>query len=198
MINGPKKRGKIMNVLFIDACVRKNSRTHRLAKEVLQQLNGQVTEINLAQENIQPLSEQSLAKRAELLSQQNYDHPIFRYARQFAQADLIVVAAPFWDLSFPAMLKCFIEAISIVGITFRYGKNGKIEGLCKADKLIYVTTAGGYIDEHNFGYGYIKALATTLFGVKKTQFFKADGLDIIGADEASIMQKAIAEVDVNL
>ena len=45
------------------------------------------------------------------------DH-IFDYAKDFAKADTIVIAAPFWDLSFPASLKCYIEAINILGITF--------------------------------------------------------------------------------
>ena len=44
------------------------------------------------------------------------------YAKQFAGADTIVIAAPFWDLSFPAILKTYIENIYVTGIVSRYSK----------------------------------------------------------------------------
>ena len=33
----------------------------------------------------------------------------FSAAEAIAQADRILIAAPFWDMSFPAVLKCFFE-----------------------------------------------------------------------------------------
>ena len=186
-----------MNVLFVNACVRKNSRTHRLAEKVLQKLGGEVTEVDLQKENIQPFNEQTLAKRSELLAQNKYDDACFKYAHQFAQADIIVIAAPFWDLSFPASLKCYIEAVNVVGITFKYTAQG-IQGLCKAQKLIYVSSAGGFIPKENCGYGYLKNLADILYGIPKTQFFCAEGLDIIGADVENIMRQSLEEIDKNL
>ena len=42
---------------------------------------------------------------------------MFDYANAMAQADMIVIAAPYWDMSFPASLKIFLEAASVVGIT---------------------------------------------------------------------------------
>lgn len=45
---------------------------------------------------------------------------MFKYAHEFANADLIVIAAPFWDLSIPALLKVYIENIAVDGITFEY------------------------------------------------------------------------------
>ena len=39
-----------MKILFVNACVRKNSRTHRLAEKVLQKLGGNITEIDLQKE----------------------------------------------------------------------------------------------------------------------------------------------------
>ena len=55
---------------------------------------------------------------------------MFYYARQFAEADQIVIAAPFWDLSFPAILKAYMEQITVSGITFEY-INGRPCGRCK-------------------------------------------------------------------
>lgn len=186
-----------MNILFINACVRTESRTYKLAEKVLQKLNGRVTEINLEDENIAPLSQKSLEERSKLLEQGKYDDDFFKYAKQFAQAEIIVIAAPFWDLSFPALLKCYIEAINIVGITFKYTSHG-IESLCRAKKLFYVTSAGGTIVDDSFGFGYIKALANTLYGISDVQMFKAEGLDIVGADKDAIMRKAFEDIDTML
>ena len=41
---------------------------------------------------------------------------MFRYARQFAEAEEIVIAAPFWDLSFHAKLKIYLGQITISGL----------------------------------------------------------------------------------
>lgn len=186
-----------MTILFVNACVRKDSRTKRLADYILQKLGTEVTEVNLEKENIQPLTRQTLAERAQLLADKKFDDNMFRYARQFAKADTIVIAAPFWDLSFPATLKCYIEAINVAGIVFKYTEKG-IVSLCKAKKLIYVATSGGEIPEDNFGYGYIKELAHILYGIQETQFFKAEGLDIIGNNVEEIIQNSLVEIDRTL
>jgi FMN-dependent NADH-azoreductase len=186
-----------MDILFINACVRTESRTHKLAEKVLQKLNGRVTEINLENENIVPHTQKSLIERSKLIEQERYDDVVFKYAKQFAQAEIIVIAAPFWDMSFPALLKCYIEAINVVGITFKYTSHG-VESLCKAKKLFYVTSAGGTIMDDSFGFGYIKSLANILYGISNVQMFKAEGLDIIGADKEAIMQKALDNIDAML
>ena len=130
-------------VLYIDACVRKNSRTRRLADCLLHTLNAPYTRLRLAECVFPTVDEAFLEKRDRLLREGDFDNPVFAYARQFAQADKIIIAAPFWDLSFPAVLKSYLEQINVVGITFRYTPEGIPEGLCRAERLYYVTTAGG-------------------------------------------------------
>ena len=103
-----------MNILFINACVRKESRTLVLAKDILSKMEGNITEIDLAKENIAPLNSTSLAEREHLLKSGKTNAPMFQYAKQFAQADEIIIAAPFWDLSFPAILKIFMEQLKLV------------------------------------------------------------------------------------
>ena len=44
------------NILFVNACVRPESRTMQLAEYILDRLCGQVAEVNLEQEQIQPLN----------------------------------------------------------------------------------------------------------------------------------------------
>lgn len=179
-----------MNILFINACVRSNSRTLELANAVLEFLNGNVTEINLEQEAIRPLTGSSLADRDMLLRSGSLDDISLRHAHQFASADLIVLAAPYWDLSFPAAVKAYLEAVTVTGVTFHYTEEGFPEGLCKASKLIYITTAGGPIMNYNLGYDYVKALSQLYYGIPEVQCIKAENLDIIGADVSGILQAA--------
>ena len=101
-------------------------------------------------------------------------------------------AAPYWDLSFPAQLKIYIENIYATGIVTRYGADGRPEGMCRAEELIYVTTSGGPFDGR-FGYGYVKALAEDYFGIPATRLLLAEGLDIRGNDPEAILQKVMAE-----
>ena len=119
-------------ILFINACVRKASRTKRLADELISRLNGETEEIRLEEVPFGVSEERFITERDRLLSEGQHDHPMFEMARSFAAADLIVIAAPFWDLSFPAALKQYFEQINVVGITFRYSETGEPQGLCKA------------------------------------------------------------------
>ena len=119
---------------------------------------------------------------------------MFNYARAFASADEIVVAAPFWDLSFPASLKQYFEQINVVGITFRYTSGGIPQGLCRASKLTYITTAGGEFFPPEYGFGYIDALARNFYGIKNTRLIKATGLDVDGADVEAILNRAQEEM----
>ena len=109
--------------------------------------------------------------------------------------DVIVVAAPYWDLSFPAALKTYLERVVIAGITFDYSPEGIPFSLCRAKRLLYVTTAGGPIGNHNLGFEYVKALAEIFFAIPDVQCFSAEGLDIMGADVEAILARAATEID---
>ena len=180
-------------ILYINACVRKESRTDKIAREVLNKLGGEYTELYLPGENLQALSEEKLNKRTELIARGEYSDDMFNYAKQFAAADKIVISAPFWDLSFPALLKLYIENIYAVGIVSEYEADGTPRGLCKASEIIYVTTAGGaYVPDYSFGY--IKELAENCFGIPKTTLIKAQMLDVIGFDAEEIVSKTIENI----
>ncbi len=182
-------------ILFVNACVRPESRTYILARHVLEKLGGEIEVTDLEREEISPLNLSSLQLRDMYVREKNFSHEIFKYARQFAQADKIVVAAPYWDMSFPAMVKAYFEAITVQGLTFHYTKEGIPEGLCSADKLIYVTTAGGSIGDANYGFEYVDACCRTFYGIKDTVCYKAEFLDVIGADVKGIIRKALEEID---
>lgn len=175
-------------LLFINACVRKESRTKRLADCLLAALKAPVTELRLEECAFPVADEAFLNKRDRLLQEKTFDDPMFALARQFAEADEIVIAAPFWDLSFPAALKQYFEQINVVGVTFRYTPEGVPEGLCRAKRLYYVTTAGGDFFPEEYGFGYVKALAQGFYGIQDVELIKATGLDIIGAPVEQILR----------
>ena len=177
-------------ILYVNACVRKESRTKRLADRLLEKLNGTVEEVRLDTISFPMVDWSFLTHRDELIAAGDFHDPMFGLARQFAAADVIVVAAPYYDLSFPASLKQYLEQINVVGITFRYSDAGIPVPLCKAKKLYYVTTAGGNYVPDEFGYGYVRALAEEYYGIRDVELIKAVGLDIIGADVEGIMKEA--------
>lgn len=170
------------NVLFVDCCIRREgSRTKALAEHFLKALKKtgeyDITRLVLMDEGLGYMSEGFFRQRDEILAEKDFAHPRFRYAHQFAEADKIVVAAPFWDLSFPALLKVYIENLCVEGITFRTGEKG-LEGLCRADHLVYLTTRGGYYagTPLEMGSRYMEAMSE-FFGIERYTCVAAEGLD---------------------
>ena len=69
-----------------------------------------------------------------------FDAPVYDLARQFRAADRVVVAAPFWDLTFPAALRTYIEYISANGLTYHYEADG-----CHGDCAMFGIPAFSYV-----------------------------------------------------
>ena len=181
-------------ILFINACVRRDSRTKRLADKLITKLDGGIEEVRINNPEFPKVDEEFLIRRDRLIKEGCFDDPSFSLARQFAKADTVVIAAPYWDLSFPAALKQYLELVNVVGITFKYSPEGTPVGLCRAKKLYYVMTAGGNYAPEEFGFGYVKALARGYYGIEDCRLIKALGRDIYGADVEGILQKAEAEI----
>ena len=158
-----------------------------LAETLLQTLTGDVQEIRLFETPLPVLDLNGMQHRDQAAKAKDFSDSAFAYAKQFAAADVIVIAAPYWDLMFPAVLKTYLEAITVSGITFQYSPEGRPESLCRAKALHYVTTAGGFIGQHDFGFSYVKALAQTFFGIPQIARYCAEGLDIFGADAEQIL-----------
>ena len=181
-------------ILLVNASVRPCSRTRELTEAVLQKLEGELQEVKLYEETICALDLKGMEIRDQAARMQDFSHPMFVHAKQFAAADIIVVAAPYWDLMFPAILKTYLENITVSGLTFRYSQQGRPVSMCRAEALYYVTTSGGFIGQNDFGYAYVKALATNFFGIKDVRCFVAEGLDIFGSNPDEILQKAKADI----
>jgi FMN-dependent NADH-azoreductase len=208
-----------MKLLYINACVRRESRTNRIAKALISKITGAyagaagaasgaagtvtdstgadadsfiVEERTLDTLGLQPLNEERLNRRTELIEAQAWNAPVFDLAKQFAAADIIVISAPYWDGSFPALLKLYLENIYVTGIVSRYGENGQPCGMCRAQKLFYVTTAGGPY-KADYSYAYLQDLALHYFGIAEIRLIKAEMLDVDGFDAEAIVEQTIRE-----
>lgn len=182
-----------MTTLFVNACMRgEASRTLALCHEYLEGIED-VVEVDLAKLDLKPFDAAMVAYRSEKQLAEEWDDPIFALSRQFAEADDIVVGAPYWDLSFPAALKMYLEHVSVCECTFHYTEDARCEGICKARTLTYITTSGGSVEGANFGYEYLCGIAK-MFGIPETRFVAAEGLDIVGIDVEAQLDKARAQL----
>ena len=187
-------------ILYVNACVKRDiaSRTDRLAQaclnKCLESQNCSLSVVNLEDTIMYPLSGKSLAEREKAIANNDFSGSAFELARSFAAADEVVIAAPYWDLSFPALLKLYIEQICINKLTFSYDEKGRPRGLTNIKKAVYLTTSGGYIGSCNFGFEYIKGVFSTLFGIKEISFYSAEGFDISGNDPEQLIADAAKKI----
>ena len=190
------------DLLFINACVRgQKSRTLQLARRFLgawQHAHPEavITERDLCRDRLSPQYPEVLEERDALWSAGKLDDPLFQPARQFAAASRIVIAAPFWDLSFPAILKIYLERISVTDITFGYSDQGAMLGLCRAEKLLLITTRGGYYagSPLEMGARQLEALCA-MYGIPSFQCLTAQGLDDIRNDKEAILAQAMDQAE---
>ena len=190
------------NLLFINACVRgERSRTLKLARRFLEGYQKAhpdtvITQRDLCAQRLQPQYPEVLAERDELWAAGKLDQPMFEPAREFAAADKIVVAAPFWDLCFPAVLKIYLERISVTDVTFGYDEQGAMVGLCRASKLLYVVTRGGNYagTDLEMGTPMLRALCA-MYGIPELITLAAEGLDDVRQDKQALLDAALLRAD---
>lgn len=150
---------KMKKLIFIDACMRAGSRTRRIASPIIEELRKRysVETVDLTR-NIYPVADNyTLEDRNQGVVPAEH----VAIARKIAAADRIVIAAPFWDMSFPSALKVFFENMSLFGVTFDTNEK-ECYGLCKAEKVMYITSRGMNIstgDPLEQATPYIKALS---------------------------------------
>lgn len=173
-----------MNVLYLDCCIRGEvSRTRRLGEALLSGVKH--TRVDLNEAALFPLDGKTLALRQKALDEGRFSDPIFHFAREFSQADVIVAAAPFWDMGIPTKLKTYFEHVSVEGFTFKANADGSCTGNCRAEHFVYLTTRGLDIpdgSEMEQASPYLKALCT-FFGIPQFSAVSAYGLDMVGEKE---------------
>lgn len=188
-------------LLFIDSCIRGEiSRTKRIAKAFLDKFRNnaeyRIETITIDELTTAPLGRSEYEHREQLLAAgQTYDK-IFDLPKQFAGADLIVVAAPFWDMGIPAKLKIYFENVSVSGLTFGFD-GAEFKGLCRAERMVYVTTRGmdiGDSDEMEQASPYLIALCK-FFGIRNFSMVSATSLDVKPNEADERLKVAITQAE---
>ena len=193
-----KQRNEFMlkkKLLFVNACIRDNSRTEELSRQYLKKFENeyQIEEVKVSALDIEPFDSKALKQRDMDMAQGRLDSESYHLAHQFAQADLIVIAAPYWDCLFPAILRTYLEHICVTGITFAYGPNGSLVKICQADSMTYITTCGGFLPEHSAIEAFVRELGT-LFSIDDVRFYAAEGLDIEPAKVPEILDHTLGKM----
>ena len=186
-----------MKLLLVNGCISQRgekSRTLALVKAFLEAwkaLHPEAEVETVAPETLlalKPLEPEMLNDRDALAGIGCFDAPVFDLARQFRAADRVVVAAPFWDLSFPAALRTYIEYISANGLTYHYEADG-CHGDCRGEKLAYLTSGGDAERPESLGVLYWKQLAA-MFGIPAFEYVFAGGLDLDPAKTDELLEAA--------
>lgn len=187
----------MQKLIFIDSCMREESRTKRIATPIIAELSKryEVERIALEGASYPAVDSKTLQDRNNGIVPEHF----VDLAKKVAAADRIVIAAPFWDMSFPAILKMFIENLSLFGVTFNTDDK-TCYGLCRCQKLLYITTRGMNIstgDPLEQATPYLKALSF-LWGLGEIVTISAQNLDYSSPEEIEDKISLAIESGLNL
>lgn len=182
-------------LLFVDCCISPRgdrSRSHALCEAFLEEFRKthpavDIETVNLQRLALKPFDQFSTDDRNALRKVKAFDAPIFDLPNQFKRADQIVIGAPLRDLTFPAMLRVYIEYICVREVTYHY-EHGESRGDCMAEKLAYLNVSGGPEPE-DLGVEYWRQLSRR-FGIREFHHVAAYGLDLDPAESGAIMAEA--------
>ena len=187
-------------VLYIKANIKPEgqSRTFKVSDSFIEEYKkanpgDEVITLDLYEEKIDFLRPEDLGKIFGPKDEESRNNPILKYAYQFAEADKFVIAAPMWNLSMPAILKAYIDYISVTGITFKYTAEGPV-GLLNGKKAVHVVSRGGeYVNApYEMGDKYLRTILG-FFGITDVETIAIENVDVIGADVEGKVNDSIKE-----
>jgi len=170
----------------------------------------ELEELDLYKCHIPRLEYQYFEKRNCMLKEDDFNklnekekeevHKMVKLADQFKEADLHVIAAPMWSLSFPSPLKEYIDCIVMEGKTIHM-ENDTVEGLLtdKQRGMIYIQSSGGTIPWFlrmvmNKGLNYVHDIMKFI-GIKRFEELLVDGTGSTEEEKAKAVQEAMGKID---
>ncbi len=126
---------------------------------------------------------------------------IMQLCDQFKSADMYVIAAPMWSLSFPPQLKAYIDCIVLDKRTIKIKKGEKPDGLLNDKKrgFVYIQSSGAdlnmitemFMDK---GLHYVKGIMKAL-GIKNCEELLVDGTGSTEEERLKAVKKAENHID---
>ncbi|WP_071394673.1 FMN-dependent NADH-azoreductase [Bacillus tuaregi] len=114
---------------------------------------------------------------------------------QFVTGDKFVFVTPLWNLSFPPVVKAYIDSIAVAGKTFKYTENGSV-GLLTDKKVLHIQARGGIYSEgpaaaFEMGHRYLQVIMG-FFGVPSVDGLFIEGHAAMPDKAEEIKQNGIA------
>ena len=120
---------------------------------------------------------------------------------QFISAQMYVIAAPMWSLSFPAPLKEYIDCIVQEEKTISFEKGKKPKGLLddKERAVVYIQSSGGNIPWildpiMDKGENYVAQIMKAM-GIKNVQELKVDATGTTEEERENAIREAEEKID---
>lgn len=176
-----------MKVLEISASGRRHDSTSRmLTAELIAALESHYDTIDVARrdlaDNVPFVNDAWIAANftpEETRSTEQRDTLAYSDAlvSELHDADVIVIGAPIYNFSIPAVLKAWIDMISRARLTFRYSENGPV-GLLQGKKAYIVVASGGVPvgSDYDFATPYLRH-ALAFVGITDVEFIAAEQLN---------------------
>ena len=173
--------------------------------------NFKVEEVDLYKEHIPRLEYQYFKDRNCVITEEDAkklpekDQKEIRKIRnlcdQFISAQMYVIAAPMWSLSFPAPLKEYIDCIVQEEKTISFEKGKKPKGLLddKERAVVYIQSSGGNIPWildpiMDKGENYVAQIMKAM-GIKNVQELKVDATGTTEEERENTIREAEEKID---
>ncbi|MBP3932181.1 MAG: NAD(P)H-dependent oxidoreductase [Peptostreptococcaceae bacterium] len=170
----------------------------------------EIEEIDLYDINIPRLQYRYFEKRNTLINEDARNdlnekdkkdvEKIISLCDQFRSADVYVIAAPMWSLSFPAPLKEYLDCIVQDDKTIKVTES-KMEGLLsdKPRSVVYIQSSGANIPwilrpVFNKGLNYVEDIMKAM-GIKQFKELLVDGTGFTEEERKEAVNRAIEEID---
>lgn len=195
-----------MNILQINSSARREaSHSTRLANRLVARLRDADPEATLTVRDLNlaphPMLDEAALGALFTPASQRTPEQAARVAlddaliAEIQAADVVVVGVPMYNFGVPAPLKNWIDAVSRVGVTFRYTEKGP-EGLLKGKKVYVALTRGG--NYRNTPADTQVPYLTTVFtflGLADVRFVYAEGLSLGAAAEQTAIASAYEQIE---
>lgn len=193
-----------LNVLAINASAKKDGSISRtLSADLLKALEDRHGDVNVVERELAdglPFIDSAWVE-ANFTDEENRTE---RHRQTLAEsdalvaeleaADLLVIGAPIYNFSIPAVLKAWIDMITRARVTFRYTENGP-EGLLTGKKAFVLVPSGGVPvgSPVDFATPYLRQ-ALSFVGITDVEFIGARGADRGDREALDSARSRIAEL----
>jgi FMN-dependent NADH-azoreductase len=181
-----------LNLLHIDSSILgPNSVSRKLSAEIVAKLTAGAPDVAVTYRDLAASPLPHLTG-AYLMAAQNLegDHePAVKadvavggvVMKEFLAADTVVIGVGFYNFTVPSQLKAWIDRIVIVGQTFRYGADGRPEGLVSGKRVILAIARGGFYGAPAAPFEHAETYLRAVFG-----FLGVTNLDVVTAEGLAV------------